>query len=616
MYLNRKLAFLFCWMIAAPIQLALADDGVTFSAEAPRSVVMGQQFNLVYTSNNETRDLRIPEINNFEILMGPSTSTMSSTTIINGKYSSSVTYRFTYVLYPKKTGTFTISPATASIRGKVYRSNGLTIKVLPPDKGSSSSSSGYQSSSRTQQSSAASQHISSDQIFIRAIPSKTSLYEQEGMTVTYKLYTRVDITGFENPKFPEFKGFMAQEVQLPQNQQWNLENYNGANYRTAVLKQTVLFPRETGTLAINKGSFDVLLRIKVNNGSRRGSIFDDFFDEYADVKKTIFSNPVKINVRPLPFGKPKDFSGVAGILKMSSSITSTQVKANDAVTIKLTISGSGNLKMVPTPELTFPQDFEVYDPKVTNSFHNMAKGVSGTKTIDYLFIPRYAGTFQIPSTSLSYFDLSSGTYKTIKTPAYTLKVAKGSGNNQVVSGNFSDKEQLQLLGSDVRYLKTGFKVSKQAPLIYGQPWFWLLYVLLIIGSAAFIFINRKKAKANADVSRVRNRKANKVAVKRLKKASAYLKENNKESFYDELLKALWGYTSDKLNIPLSRLTKETVDSELTTFNVSEDIRNEYAEIVQTCEFARYAPVSSDHAMDDLYQKTIAVINKMENTIKK
>lgn len=588
-----------------------AQEAVTFTAEAPRTVVMGQQFNLVYTANAEVKDLRIPELADFEILMGPSTSTMSSTSIINGKASSTVTYRFTYVLYAKQTGTFTVSAATATIKKETHKSNSLTIRVLPSDQQAAVSA----AQSTATQAGRSTAQVGADQIFIRAIPSKTAVYEQEGVTVTYKLYTRVDISGFENPKFPEFKGFMAQEVELPANQQWDLENFNGVNYRTAILKQTVLYPRESGSLTIEKGSFDVVLQLRVAS-PRRGSIFDDFFDTYQEVKKTLFSNPVTVNVKPMPFGKPADFCGIAGQLSMTSSISATEVTANDAVTIKVTLSGSGNLKMIPTPELTFPQDFEVYDPKVENRFTTSAKGVSGSKVIEYLVIPRFAGTFEVPAATLSYFDVSSKSYKTLSTKPYTLQVAKGKAGDQVVSGTFSSKEQLRLLGSDIRYLKTGYTLHKSAPLLYGQTWFWLIYGVVLLFFGLFLFIYRKQAKANADISRVRNRKANKVAVKRLKLAARYMAEKKAEAFYEELLKALWGYTSDKLTIPLSQLTKETIDSELAAFNVGEELRGEYAAILQACEFARYAPAEAEQTMDELYKKTLEVINKMENTLKR
>jgi hypothetical protein len=589
-----------------------AADDVTFTAEAPRTVEMGKQFSLVYTSNSEVKNLRIPEINDFEILMGPSTSTFSSTTIINGKASSSVTYRFTYVLYPKNTGSFDISPATATINKETRKSNSLTIKVLPADQAKQPASS---VGTGNQASTSSSAQVGSEQLFIRVIPSKSNVYEDEGLTVTYKLYTRVEISGYDNPKFPEFVGFFAQEIDVPDNQQWLLENYNGSNYRTAILKQTVLYPRETGKLTIDKGSFDITLRLKVDN-ARRGSIFDDFFDSYRDVKKTIYSNPVTINVKPLPFGKPSDFCGVAGSLRLSSTISSTTVKANDAVTIKLKITGNGNLKMLPTPEMKFPQDFEIYDPKVENQFKNTTSGVVGTKSIEYLVIPRYAGKFEIPPITLSYFDLTTGQYKTLQSEAYELLVEKGSESNQVVTGNFTDKEQLRMIGSDVRYIKTGFKVKEPTPLMIAQWWYWLYFFGLFFFTVLFLFINWKQAKENADINRVKNKKANKVAVKRLKKAAIYLKEKNQEAFYDELLKALWGYTSDKLMIPLSQLTKETIDSALASYHVSEDIRQAYNEILNTCEYARYAPSSDNHAMDDFYRKTMTVMNKMESTLKK
>jgi hypothetical protein len=613
---NKLVPILIAMFIGCSHSL-FAADAVTFSGDAPRTVVMGQYFNLVYSANVEVEDLRIAELSDFfETLYGPSTSVSSSTTIVNGKYSSQTSYGFTYVLRPKKTGTFTIPAATANIKGNKLRSNTLTITVLPADQqGKGSNSSSSRSSSSSASAPASSQHISSDQIFIRAIPSKTRVREQEGLLVTYKIYTKVDISGMQNPKFPEFKGFMSQEIDVPQNTQWNMENYNGTNYQTAVLKKNILYPRETGTLTINKGSFDLIIRVK-NRSAKVRSIFDDFFDTYSDVKKTLYSNSVNIQVDPLPSGKPKDFCGVSGNLSMSSSITATKVKANDAVTIKIKISGNGNLKMIPTPELTFPADFEVYDPKVDNAFKSTNSGVSGTKTIEYLVIPRFPGTFEIPGTTISYFDLASKSYKTLKTEGYTLEVGKGEGGGAAVSGNFTNQEQVKLLGSDIRYLKNNISLEKQSPLIFGTFGFWLCYILPLLFFAILMIFKRKQIKANADTTRVRNRKASKVAVKRLKQAGIYLKEGKKEAFYDEVLKALWGYTSDKLNIPLSRLDKETIESQLTDYKVSEDIRKEYMDILQTCEYARFAPADDTQAMDKLFEQTTDVMNKMENTIKK
>jgi len=617
--MRNKLILAFVLMLSGASLQLMAADAVTFTGDAPKQVIMGQYFNLIYSANAEVEDLRIAELSDyFEILYGPSTSMSSSTTIVNGKYQSSSSYGFTYVLRPKKTGTFTIPAATASINGTKIKSNALSIKVLPTDQQGGGSQTQQKSSSSgtvAAQDGGSSSSVSSDQVFIRVIPSKTQVFEQEGLLVTYKIYTRVDISGMQNPKFPEFKGFMAQEIEVPQNRQWDLENYNGANYQTTILKQTLLYPRETGVLNIDKGSFDLILRVK-NRNTRARSIFDDFFDTYSEVKKTVYCNSVKINVTPLPAGKPADFSGVSGSLNLTSSISSQKVKANDAVTIRIKISGNGNLKMIPTPELTFPADFESYDPKVDNAFKNSTSGVSGTKTIEYLVIPRFPGTFEIPAATLSYFDLATHKYKTLTTQPYTIEVGKGDGNVANVSGKFANQEQLRLLGSDIRYLKNNIQLEKQPRLFFATFTFWLAYLIPLLFFGIILLINRKQLKDNADIARVRNRKANKVAVQRLRQASSFLKEGKKDYFYDEVLKALWGYTSDKLNIPLSKLDKETIEIQLTESKVGEDIRKEFMDILQTCEFARFAPGDAAAAMDKLYDQTMDVINKMENTIKR
>ena len=617
--MRNKLILAFVLMLSGASLQLMAADAVTLTGDAPKQVIMGQYFNLVYSANTEVEDLRIAELSEFfEILYGPSTSMSSSTTIVNGKYQSETSYGFTYVLRPKKTGTFTIPAATASVNGNKIKSNSLSIRVLPTDQQSGGGQTQQKSSSAAaapSQDGGSSQSVTNDQVFIRAIPSKTQVSEQEGLLVTYKIYTRVDISGMQNPKFPEFKGFMAQEVEVPQNRQWDLENYNGANYQTTILKQTVLYPRETGSLSIEKGSFDLVLRVK-NRNTRVRSIFDDFFDTYSEVKKTVYCNSVKINVTPLPAGKPADFCGVTGSLSMTSSISSQKVKANEAVTIRIKISGNGNMKMIPTPELTFPADFDPYDPKVDNSFKNTTSGVSGTKSIEYLVIPRFPGTFDIPATSISYFDLATHKYKTLTTQPYTIEVAKGDGSITNISGKFANQEQLRLLGSDIRYLKTNIQLQKQPQLFFATLPFWLAYLIPLIFFGIMLLLNRKKLKDNADIARVRSRKANQVAVKRLKQASAFLKEGKKDLFYDEVLKALWGYTSDKLSIPLSKLDKETIETQLTESKVGEDIRKEFMDILQTCEYARFAPGDAVAAMDKLYEQTMDVINKMENTIKR
>ena len=599
--------------LLACVLTALQAEDVVFTASAPSTVVMGQQFRLTYSFNRtDVKDFRIPELDGFDILMGPSTST--SVSIINGRTEKSMSY--TYVLLPQREGTFTIDAASATVKKTQYVSNKLTVKVLPADK-TQSGNNGTTSQQRQAQNVQPAQSLSAENLFIRAIPSRTKVMEQEGLLLTFKLYTRVDVSGFENAQFPEFKGFLAQEIDLGQNAPVDMENYKGLNYRTYVLKQTVLYPQQSGTLDIESGSFDVVVRVRTaSTGSR--SFFDDFFDTYQDVRKTVKTAPLKIEVEPFPFGKPSDFNPFTGSLKLTSSVTPTTLKTDEAVTVKLVLTGNGNMKMLKTPDVVFPADFDVYDPKVTNAFKTTAQGVTGSKTIEYLAIPRFGGTFTIPAVTLSYFDVATKSYKTLTTEPCTLEVERGEGSAaQVVSGDYTaNKQNVRHLGEDIRYLKTGdLNLKPLREPFYGHSLFFLLYAVPLLLCAVVLIVYRKQVRDNADVARQRTRKANKVAVKRLKKAAVYLKAQDRTHFYDEVLQALWGYTADKLNIPLSQLTKDTVDAQLEAHRVGEEIRREYKDILETCEFERYAPATAVSSLEELYEKTLAVIDKMENTIR-
>lgn len=378
--MKKKLIFLFTLLLTIG-NLSLKADDVTFKASAPDAVIMGQQFRLTYTVNAEGKELRAPDMSDFDVLMGPSTSTNRSIQIINGQSSSVFTQTFTYILMPKKEGTFNMAPATIKVKNANYNSNSLVIKVLPPDQaGKSNSSSAAASGS--------SSGISGEDLFVRMIVSNRSVYEQEGFLVTFKIYTSYE-TGFSNMKFPEFEGFIAQDIEL--NPQWIPENYNGRNYNTAVVKQTYLYPQRSGKITIESGKFDANIRVRTQKQVR--SFFDDFFDSYQDVRKEITSPPVTIDVKPLPSGKPASFSGAVGNFTMNATINSNHVKTNEAVTVKVTINGSGNIKLLKNPEVVFPNDFEVYDPKPEINIKTTTAGTSGTRTIEYMAIPRYAGDF-------------------------------------------------------------------------------------------------------------------------------------------------------------------------------------------------------------------------------
>lgn len=605
--MKRKILFISLLLLSS--WMAGADEPVRFSAAAPSTVIVDKPFQLVFTVNATGKDLKAPDFNNFEVLAGPFQSTSSSYQIINGKTSSSVSISYTYTLQASKTGTYSIPPASIMVEGQKYSSNGLSIKVLPDD-GSA------QSSSASKQSSASSASLSNDKIFIRTEVSKSSVYEQEPVVVTYKLYTLADVVGMNNMKMPDFNGFLKQELDQNQNKQLSYENYNGRNYGTIVLYQVLLYPQHTGNIIIDKANFEAVVRIQ--NKTQVRSIFDDFFDSYTNVNKNIVAPAVTVRVNALPGSKPADFSGMVGKLSMNSSISSTQVKTNEAVTLKVVISGSGNMKMIKNPEIRFPDGFEIYDPKVNNNFKVSTNGVSGSKTIEYLFIPRNAGDFVIPAAEYSYFDLQDKTYRTLKTPEYVLKVSKGKGGETtVVTNSFVNKEDVKQLGKDIRFIDTSdYTIEKENEPLFGTLNGWLIFIIPLLISLIIFFVLSKKTKENANIQFVRNKRANKLAQKRLKLAQKLLNEGKKDQFYEEVLKAVWNYLSDKLSIPAAELTKIRIEDELMSRTVNADTVKQITEILNTCEFARYAPNTGQYEMGNLYTEAIDAISNLESIMKK
>jgi len=592
--------------------LVRAEEPVRFSASAPSTVILDQPFQLVYTVNATGKDLRTSDFNNFEVLAGPFESRSSSYQIVNGKTSSSVSVSYTYTLQATKTGTFTIPSANIMVDGKKYNSNGLSIKVLPADDNASTKS------GKEQTRSAAGQGISNENVFIRAQVSKTSVYEQEPLLVTYKLYTLLDVVQCVNKKMPDFKGFMKNEIELSQNKQFSYENFNGKNYGTVVLYQVLLFPQQAGELKIDKAVFDAVIRVE--NRQQVRSIFDDFFDSYSNVQKAITANGAVVNVKPLPANKPANFNGTVGNLIMTSSISTENAKANEAITLKVIISGNGNMKLIQNPDIKFPDGFEVYDPKVNNNFKTNVNGISGTKIIEYLFIPRHGGEFQIPSAEISYFDIKDRLYKTLRTPVYTLKVAKGTGENSsnvVTSAGYVAKEDLKKLGNDIRFIVTDkYELQKEKTPFFGTTLSWLGYAIPLLISIVLFLAFRKNVVESSNLDFIRNKKANKAAQKRLKLAAKLLNEGNKDLFYEEVMKAVWNYLSDKLTIPVASLTKENVRSELELRGVDTELIAAFIEILNTCEFARFAPNSGQQEMGNLYETSINTISKLENNMRK
>ena len=615
----KRILFILCTLYIVP--LSLRADEVVFKAQAPSQVIVGRPFQMTYTVNQRSRDLRAPEFTDFDVLSGPYTSTSSSTSFVNGRRTSSFEQTYTYMLMAKREGTFTIGPATIKVSGEQVQSNGVRITVLPEDQQTSAQGSS-QSNQNTQSNQSSQSSASSENLFVRTIVSKTRVHEQEALLLTYKLYyAGVDVAQMTNNiQFPEYTGFLKQDIE--QNEiQTELEHYNGRNYQTAVLHQTVLYPQHSGDITIDPAYFEFVLRVQTRQQVR--SIFDDFFGTYTNVTKGVKAPGATIHVAALPGGKPAGFSGGVGKFSFTPSISQTEVQANEAVTIKIDISGAGNMKLLKTPAIDWPEGFEPYDPKVTNNFKTTTSGVSGTKSIEYLAIPRSAGEYTIPSIAFSYFDIDEKAYRTLRSPEYTIHVKRGAGSaaGSAISGEegnegavyYAQKEDIKQLGTDIRYIDTKQPkaTGSNRSSVISYQYLWLWYVIPLLIAVVLLIVLRKQIREAADITRMRYKRANKVAQKRLKAASAALKANNKDLFYEEIERAAWTYLSDRLSIPTADLNKENITTILRQKGVSDELVKEVTDVLSTAEFARYAP-ATDHAMDDLFEATTLLINHLED----
>lgn len=588
----------------------LADD-VTFVASAPKSVVLGQRFRLTYTVNTtDAKEPVIADMPDFDILSGPNISTQQSYSSVNGKTTSSVSVTFTYILLPKSEGEFTIQPAKINAKDKEITSNSLSIKVLPEDRASSAVQNGD-----SRQHSNTSANISNDDLFMRATLSKTKVYEQEAVLLTYKVYSAVNLTNLSFPT-PELKGFNIQEVELPQEKQFELEHYNGRNYNTIVWRQFVLFPQQSGKLEIPSLDFEAVVAVQNRRSVDPFEMMFSGFSGYVEVKKVLKTKPLSLEVKKLPFGKPADYSGGVGEFTIGSTINNTKLKTNSEFTLKVIVKGTGNMRLLGNPQFELPTEFESYDPVIENNFRLTANGFKGEKVYEYLITPKASGTYTIPSAHLSFFNTSTGSYETLKTQEYTVEVEKGSEAAVTLIDNTQiNKEKGKVLASDIRHIKYGDEGKAEKSIFFGSSRYMLSYAISLLLVLLFLVIYRKKVAENANTSLVRTKKANKVATRRLKVAKTLMKENKVNEFYDEILKAMWGYTSDKLSIPMSQLSKENIASTLLSRGVSDELVTEFQEILSEGEFARYAPGDKEAAMERLYTMSINVISKMENSIK-
>ena len=586
----------------------------TLTGSAPSQVAVGEQFRLTYTVNTQNvsdfRSGNIPDA--FEVLIGPNRSMQSSYQIINGHTSSSSSITYTYIVVASKNGTFTIPPAHVVVDGKNISSNPLTIKVSGTSQSQSGSSSQRRQSSNEPEMRDAGTQISGSDLFIKVSANKKRVYEQEPILLTYKVYTLVSLTQLEG-KMPDLKGFHTQEVQLPQQKSFKLETVNGRPYRTVTWSQYVMFPQLTGKLQIPSITFNGI----VVQQNRSIDPFEAFFNGgsgYIEVKKQIQAPGIEIQVDPLP-ERPANFSGGVGHFNISAQLNKTETKANDPVSLRVIVSGVGNMKLIKQPEVVFPKDFDKYDAKITDKTKLTANGLEGSIIYDILAVPRHQGKYEIPPVEFTYYDTSTHKYETVKTEGFTLDVAKGSGAASV--SDFTGQEDLQLLNKDIRHIKTGY--TRQHSLddfFFGSTGYWVSLAVLALIFISLFVIFRQRAIENANISKQRGKKANKVATKRLKKASKLMAVNKPGEFYDEVLRALWGYVGDKLNIPVEQLSHDNISQRLTERNVDEETVGLFLGALDECEFERYAPGDPKGNMNKVYEKAMTAIEKIEDTMKK
>ena len=594
----------FSFLISAAQQL---------TGRAPSQVAVGEQFRLSYTVN--TQDVKgfragnIPD--GFDVLMGPSTSTQSSFQMVNGHTSSTSSVTYTYILVATKNGSFTIPAAHVTAGGKDIESNELHIKVAGQAQG--------QQGGR-QQGGAGGGHelrpagspISGSDLFIKVSASKSHVREQEPILLTYKVYTTVGLTDL-NGKMPDLKSFYTREVPLPTQRSYQIENFNGRQYKTVTWHQYVMFPQATGKLEIPSLTFTGI----VMQQNRNIDPFEAFFNggsAVTEVKKQIKAPGITIQVDPLP-QRPANFSGGVGKFNISASLDHDEVKANDPVNLRVVVSGVGNMKLLKQPVVHFPKDFDKYDAKVSDKTKLTTNGLEGSIIYEFLAVPRHQGQYEIPAVEYTYFDTQDNQYRTARTESFQLKVAKGDGTGTVSA--YTAQEDVKLLNSDIHYIKTGDTEQHAVDdFFFGSTAYLVTLAVLALVFISLFVIFRQRAIERADVAGQRAGKANKVATKRLKKANRLLRAGQQGEFYDEVLRALWGYVGDKLNMPVEQLSRENISQQLSSLGVGEDTIQQFLGALDECEYARYAPGDATGNMNKVYDMAMTAITSIATTIKK
>ena len=591
---------------------------VTLKVQAPSQAEVGQRIRISYVANTQDiDDFQVGSFEGFNVLYGPSTSRSSNFSMVNGRTTQSSSTTFTYTLVPTTEGTLKVPAATIQVGGKAVKSGTASIEVLPASQQQSQQPQNQQQGGnprqqRQQQGQASSGQISGSDLYMTVTANRKKIYEQEAVMLTYKLYTLVNIQQISG-EMPQIDGCHVQELDRAAQMSLKYERVNGRNYGTAVWKQYVLFPQKTGKIKIPSINFDT--QVEVQNHSM--DPFDIFFGGGSlsqMVRKQIVAPAIEIDVMPLPTPKPDNFSGAVGKFSVSATLTPDQVNANDAATLRLVVSGQGNMKLMKAPTIRFPQDFEVYDPKENNKTQNTATGAKGNITYDYVVVPRHGGKFSIPPVEFCYFDPEKEQYNTVKTDSFHLAVAKAKGQPVAYT---REQEDLNVLSNDIRFIKLGEYASEDEDDFFGTSSYWLTYLLLFAAFViAFLWLRRQQ-KLNPNSWSVKGKKAGKVASRRLKQASKLMHTKDDAAFYDEVMRALLGYAGDKLSLPTNELNKENVISKLTERGVEQTVVDSFIAVLSDCEFARYAPTADANlAKEKIYQQASDVITQMNASMKK
>lgn len=609
---------LFAFIISFFAVVVVMSAQNTLRVEAPNVVAADEQFTVTFIieGDNSPSEFQWSQGDDFQLVWGPQTGRSTSVQIINGKRTKSSQFTYTYILMPKHSGSFTLPSATAKVKGDMLSSSEISVEVV--SGASSSTGSVSQNSGGVKPSSESVSGISEDDLFLKLTLDRTKVVVGEPISATLKLYQRVNIAGFEDARFPTFNGFWSQEVSAPTNIEFKRESYDNKIYNTAVLRSYILIPQQTGTITVDPAELVCLVNIRVAT-SGGASIFDGFFDDYRTIRKRVATQSQTIQVSALPSGAPVSFGGGVGDFKLKVQISKDSLATHEASSLIVTVSGNGNVSLLSAPKVKFPADFEVYDTKVSEKMTPGSGGTSGSKIYEFPFIPRSHGNFTIDPVQYSYYDIHSGKYVTLSSEPLTVSVKKGKSQDSSVSGisvPSVNRQGVRSLGEDIRYVHTKLpSFSVKGQFFVSSVAFWVLAVLVLLSGAVIWFIFRKMAKRRSDIVGMKTRKATKMALRRLKLADSYLKQNLYSAFYEELHKAVLGFVSDKLNISVSDLSKENISEKLLESAVDPALVGALIGIIDACEFARYSPESGNEAMQGHYKEALDIISSIDSSMR-